>query len=86
MVWFGLVLKASQIETLIFSVSKYQFTKAEYTTNTAKIGTQCQLRVKVENAVGVSEPSEPSDAVTIYGKVKHVCSLSYTKMFTRFSF
>ena len=41
----------------------------------AKIETQYQFRVKAENAAGVSEPSDASDAVTIYGKVQYVCGI-----------
>ena len=48
----------------------------EYTMTDAKIGIPYQFRVKAENAEGVSEPSDASDAVTIYGKVKQVSVVS----------
>ena len=66
-------LKSLQINEDFFS--KNQITKAEYTMTDANIETQYQFRVKVENAAAISEPSDVSDAVTIYGKAQHVCAI-----------
>ena len=54
----------------------------------AKIGTQYQFHVKAENATGVSEPSDASDAVTIYGKVClwYLIAVKCIKRFMQFPF